>query len=69
MGICMQSVLLFFFFLEFDFDNIPPISFGQALIEMNNRMKLPFKFNFNFCDFTLLLYKSPHGTKSHRGRS
>ena len=49
--------------LEFDFDNIPPISFGQPLIEMNNRMKLP--FNFNFCDFTFLLYKSPHGTKSH----
>ena len=53
--------------LEYDFDNVPPISFGQPLIEMNNRMKLP--FNFNFCDFTFLLYKSPHGTKSHRGRS
>ena len=59
--------LFFLLFLEFDFENIPPISFGQPLIEMNNRMKLP--FNFNFCDFTLLLYKSPHGTKSHRGRS
>ena len=64
---CKVFCYFFFFFLEFDFDNIPPISFGQPLIEMNNRMKLP--FNFNFCDFALLLYKSPHGTKSHQGRS
>ena len=65
----LKCFALFFLLLilEYDFDNIPPISFGQPLIEMNNRMKLP--FNFNFCDFTFLLYKSPHGTKSHRGRS
>ena len=44
---------------------IRPISFCQPLIEMNIGMKLP----FNFCDFTLLLYKSPRGTKSNWGRS
>ena len=53
--------LLFLLFLEFVFDNIPLISIFQPLIEMNNRVKLP----FNFCDFTLLLYKSPRGTKSN----
>ena len=47
----MFCSFFFLLFLEFDFDNIPPISFGQPLIEMNNRMKLPVTLTF-----VILLY-------------